>query len=326
MGMSICGLPVALKPLTSLENAHHSTLRRTNMSRISYCLGWGIHFTFPSFLSTMTWEWRCCVFAHIGPAILNFKVVVSWCEICNLKIVKSGTTEKIRKFAVTSDHSQRIITCYFARAYEQFPNWRLTLFALADCILKIQDGHSVPVLFFSSFNFFFNEWSAKSKNPVMADCFPPRGPRCPFRHWMRVTRTLGTRLSYTKMYPKYCFLTIAPGYYDNTICIEDTIARPTFPTGVWTGGTIWLPGIQVSLSFSLGPSLTSISNRCALRYTATMEPLSSTTTWELRSLLSSGGPCIFCTRKNLKRKQWFHSLCWQVHVHVAHDQMRQGYR
>ena len=71
---------------------------------------------------------------------------------------------------------------------------------------------------------------------------------------------------------------------------KNTMARPTFPTGVDTGGTIWLPGIQVSLSLSLGPSFTSISNRCIFRYTATMEPLSFTMTCELRSLLSSGGP------------------------------------
>ena len=71
---------------------------------------------------------------------------------------------------------------------------------------------------------------------------------------------------------------------------KDIIAKPTFPPGVGTGGTIWLPGIQVSLSLSLGPSFASISNRCIFRYTATMKLLSLTMTCELRSLLSSSGP------------------------------------
>ena len=38
---------------------------------------------------------------------------------------------------------------------------------------------------------------------------------------------------------------------------KDTMAEPTFPTRVGTGGTIWLPGIQVSLSLSLGLSFAS---------------------------------------------------------------------
>ena len=71
---------------------------------------------------------------------------------------------------------------------------------------------------------------------------------------------------------------------------KDIIAKPTFPPGVGTGGTIWLPGIQLSLSLSLGLSFASISNRCIFRYTATMELLPLTMTCELRSLLSSSGP------------------------------------
>ena len=104
---------------------------------------------------------------------------------------------------------------------------------------------------------------------------------------------------------KFCFKNLTfLGYHDDISFFffkEDTIARPIFPTGVWTGGTIWLPGMHTSLSFSLGPSLTSISNRCTLQYTATMEPLSSTKTWELYNLLSSAGPCWFCTGE---KKKW----------------------
>jgi len=63
----------------------------------------------------------------------------------------------------------------------------------------------------------------------------------------------------------YCTFTVRKTHWSITEYHRtDTIAIPTFPTGVSTGGPIFSPGIVNFVSLSLTPPLMSTLKRCAL--------------------------------------------------------------